>query len=559
MSIKALHGHTEGLKSSESKAIQALYQRRLPPDRVVTPEIARRLVELSLETGRQLGLLIDRRGDVSHVIVGDAHQLFIPELGRVRAGQSRFRGLRLVHTHLRGEGLSRDDLTDLTLLRLDAVVVIQARPDGLPGWLEIGTLRPDAPVGDASPFQTERVPSIHNWELDFRELVRELEGDFSRRDATSRVPGAEGVIIIGVTTGSADEARESLGELERLAETAGLQVLDRVLQVRRKYDGRYLLGKGKLQEVLIRAMQLGAEVLIFDGELGPSQLRNIATDTDLKVLDRTQLILDIFAQRAKSREGKLQVELAQLRYRKPRLAIMPTAMSRLTGGIGGRGPGETKLEINRRRADERVTRLEHQLKDLSRHRALRRARRQRVGLPGVAIVGYTNAGKSTLLNAMTNASVDAEDKLFATLDPTSRRLRFPEEREVILTDTVGFIRNLPKDLIHAFRATLEEVSEADVILHVADGASVLLDTHLETVEETLKALGADETPRLLAINKADVIPADELAPLRERLGGVLCSAATREGLDALLVELERLLFREAAARAAHQDAEVAAP
>ena len=283
-------------------------------------------------------------------------------------------------------------------------------------------------------------------------------------------------------------------------------MLDRFLQRRRKPDHKYVVGKGKLQTVLVRAMQLDAEVLIFDAELSPSQLRNIATDTELKVVDRTSLILDIFSQRATTREGKLQVELAQLRYRKPRLALMPTAMSRLTGGIGGRGPGETKLEINRRRADERQTRLEKQLKKLSKQRALRRNRRRRVGLPHVAIVGYTNAGKSTMLNRMTRSDVDAEDKLFATLDPTSRRLRFPEEREVILTDTVGFIRQLPKDLVHAFRSTLEEVAEADLLVHVIDSSSPQIQTHIDEVDQTLAALGVEDMPTIRVLNKIDAVP-----------------------------------------------------
>ena len=525
----------------------ALYQRRLPANRFVTPEVARRLTEVSRETGRQVGLLVDRRGQVAYVIVGDAHRLFIPDLSRHRAGSGRFRGLRLLHTHLRGEGLSRDDLTDLTLLQLDAVVLIQAGLDGLPGGVEWAMLNPGAQPerGEAAHTQESRA-DVYNWEEDFRSLVEQREAALARRDATRRVDGGESCLVIGVTTGPATAAHASLDELERLCDTAGLNVLDRVLQVRRQIDGRFVIGEGKLQEVLVRAMQLGAHGLVFDQELSPSQLRNVAEATELKVLDRTQVILDIFARRAKTREGKLQVELAQLRYRKPRLAIMPTAMSRLTGGIGGVGPGETKLEINRRRADERETRLERELKDLEKHRALRRKSRDKAGLPGVAIVGYTNAGKSTLLNAMTNATVDAEDKLFATLDPTSRRLRFPEQREIILTDTVGFIRNLPKDLIHAFRSTLEEAKEADLILHVMDASSPEIDVHKLEVERTLERIGAEGIPRLLVLNKVDAVDPSLWSALRERYGGMLASARSREGLDALLAEIERRLFLQRA-------------
>jgi len=513
---------------------------------VISPELARRIAELSRETGRQIGLTIDRQGNPSHVIVGDAHRLFIPDLTRARAGAGRFRGLRLVHTHLRGEGLSRDDMTDLSLLRLDAIVVIQARMDGLPGEVELGHLDPDAVDGAEEPWKVERYGSVHGWELDWQVFIGDLEGHFRARDEVRRIPGAEGCLVIGVTTGKPQEALESLDELERLSQTAGLQVMDRIFQRRREYDGRYVIGKGKLQEVLVRAMQLGATVLVFDQELAPSQLRNIATDTELKVIDRTQLILDIFAQRAHTREGKLQVELAQLRYRKPRLAIMPTAMSRLTGGIGGRGPGETKLEINRRRADERETRMTQELRKLGQDRSLRRRRRTRVGLPQVAIVGYTNAGKSTLLNTMTRSQVDAEDKLFATLDPTSRRMRFPEQREIILTDTVGFIRNLPKELVEAFRSTLEETVEADLILHVIDAADPLIGTHVQEVERTLQRLDADQTPCIRVLNKIDAVDPLEWEALCEQWQGMAVSAVTGIGLSELITEIERRIFQERA-------------
>lgn len=518
----------------------------------MTPEFARRMTELSRVTNRQIGVLVDRLGTIDKVIVGDAHQLFIPDLGRERAGKGRFRGLRLVHTHLRGEGLTRDDLTDLTLLRLDAVVVVQAQPDGLPGAVEYGYLLPERGA-EAEAWRVERRESVHGWDEDFGAFITDLEAQHARLTAARKVAGKEAAVLVSVTTRDPRGARRSLEELERLADTAGLQVLDRQLQVRKELDGRTLVGQGKLKDLVTRCMALGADVLVFDQDLSPSQLRNIATETELKVLDRTQLILDIFSQRATTREGKLQVELAQLRYRKPRLAIMPTAMSRLTGGIGGRGPGETRLEINRRRADERLHRLEKQLADIAAERSMRRNRRKRVGLPLVAIVGYTNAGKSTLLNRMTDSAVDAEDKLFATLDPTSRRLRFPEHREIILTDTVGFIRNLPKDLVHAFRSTLDETLEADLLLHVVNVAEPEAAVQKAAVDRVLAELGAANIPTLVVVNQVDRADPEEVRSRVAEWEALPVSAKTGEGLPALLERIERALFRERAAEAWARD------
>jgi GTP-binding protein HflX len=518
----------------------------------VSAPLARTLTELSRDTGRRIGVLLDRQGKVDKVIVGDAHRVFLPDLGARRAGATRFRGVRLVHTSLRPEGLTEDDLTDLALLQLDAVITIHVLDDGLPGAVQLGHLLPPSPDTDAQ-WQLVDVPSVTAWDDDWALFIADLEGQFARSPQLQRVDGAEKVILVAVTLRDPTTARRGLLELERLAETAGLHVVDATLQRRDKLDGRTVVGKGKLQELVLRSMHLGADALIFDRELSPSQLRNIAESTDLKVLDRTQLILDIFAQRATSREGKLQVELAQLRYRMPRLKIMPTAMSRLTGGIGGRGPGETKLEINRRRALERLTRLERQLDKLSQHRATRRKQRRRSGIPVASIVGYTNAGKSTLLNRLTTSEVLAEDKLFATLDPTSRRFRFPEEREILITDTVGFIENLPETLVRAFKATLEELEEADLLLHVLDASDGNVEHHRASVDEVLAELGLQGRPTLLVWNKADVADPETLGTLLNRHRGVPVSARTGEGLDQLLDEVERALFRERARKRDERD------
>jgi GTP-binding protein HflX len=548
--IPDLHGNTQGLKPSQVKALKALYDRRVPQARFTTPMVTRRLTEAARQARRQVGVLIDRTGYVQYVLVGDAQQVTIPDLGRARAGKGRFRGLRLVIADLRDEGLTKDNLTDLTLLRLDCVIVVQAQDNGLPGSVEFASLLPPHEVRDPADeiWRIETRPDVHTWDDDYLEFVQDLEARFARAARQDKVDDRQTAILVGVSHAKhAREARLAMEELERLAQTAGLHVVDRVLQFRNKPDQRTVVGKGKLQDILLRSMHLGAEVLVFNRELSPSQLRNVATSTELNVLDRTQLILDIFAQRASTSEGKLQVELAQLRYRKPRLAIMPTAMSRLTGGIGGRGPGETKLEINRRRADERETRLSRQLKKLGKQRGMRRDRRRRVGLPLVSIVGYTNAGKSTLLNRMTKSKVDAEDKLFATLDPTSRRLRFPRDREVILTDTVGFIRALPKELVEAFRSTLEEVVDADLLVHAVDAGSEEADGHIRAVNDVLKRLDAADKPTLLVFNKLDTVDAERVEELRTRYPDALfVSALDGTGLHPLMEEIEQWIFRQRA-------------
>jgi GTPase len=541
--LKVLHGNTLGLKPSELHQLRNTYRRRVSPREIVSPELARHLTELSLQTNRQIGVLLTRKGEVEQVVVGNAHKLELPDIGRARAGQVRLRGLRLVHTHLKSEPLTRDDLTDLALLRLDLVAAIGVRPDGLPGVLHFGHLVPAN--GDGSYWRTETLPSVHGPQPDLAATLSALEDELAQGAAGRQVSGRERAVLVGVALdGQRGRAEASLTELRELARTAGVEVLDAVLQMRREPDPRYLIGRGKLEELNLRAMQLGADLLVLDRDLSPSQSRHIAEETSLKVLDRTQLILDIFAQRAQSADGKLQVELAQLKYLLPRLAQSDDSLSRLAGGIGGRGPGETKLEIDRRRVRDRIAHLERRIEHLSRERQVRRGRRERRELPVVSIVGYTNAGKSTLLNALTHSEVLAEDKLFATLDPTSRRLRFPEEREVIITDTVGFIRDLPPDLVNAFRATLEELDDASLLLHVVDASDPAHDAQVEAVEQILDGLGLGSKPRILVWNKADRIDPELAATLVRTRGGVAISAATGQGLEALLHKADRTLFAE---------------
>ncbi|WP_174256886.1 GTPase HflX [Myxococcus xanthus] len=546
--MKEIYGNTLGLKSSEQHRLRNTFRRRVPPHEIVSPELARHLTELSRELNRQVGVLVNRKGEIEHVIVGNAHKLELPDIGRARAGQVRLRGLRLVHTHLKSEPLTKDDLTDLALLRLDCVAAVGVGHEGLPGVLHYAYLIPENDSGDF--WHVETLPSVHVAQPDLIDTLGALEEEFNRKAASRKVGGREKAILVAVCLdGNRALAESSLAELKELARTAGVEVIDSVLQVKREADPRYLIGRGKLEELNLRSMQSMVDLLIFDKDLTPSQGRHIGEATSLKVLDRSQLILDIFAQRAQSAEGKLQVELAQLKYRLPRLVQSDDSLSRLMGGIGGRGPGETKLEIDRRRVRERITHLEKRIDAIGRERSVRRAQRNRRELPVISIVGYTNAGKSTLLNAITNAEVLAENKLFATLDPTSRRLRFPQEREVIITDTVGFIRDLPKDLVAAFRATLEELYDASLLLHVVDAADPARDEQVEAVENILESLDLMEKPRLMVWNKADLLPPDEVTALLRTRGGVAISAATREGLAALLAKADTTLFAEGATEA----------
>lgn len=510
----------------------------------MTPEFARQLTELSHETRRQIGVLIDRKGYVEYVVVGDARRIELPDLKRTRVAVDRFRGLRCVHTHLRGEELTQDDLTDLALLRLDLMVALDVdNRTGLPGMVRAAHLLPttaDALEADETTtpyaFLEPQIPS--QLDVDFLSLINSLEEEMARnRRATRRADVRERTILVGVTTGSLVEAEESMAELRELAASAGVLVLDEIIQRRPAIDPRTLLGKGKMEDLLVRALQLGADLIVFDRELSPAQVRSLSEATDLKVIDRAQLILDIFAQRAQSREGKIQVELAQLKYLLPRLvAGHDSAFSRLAGGIGGRGPGETKLETDRRRVRDRISRLEKEIQAQRQRRQERRKERMRREFPIISIAGYTNAGKSTLLNQLTASKVHAEQRMFATLDPTSRRLRLPHEQEVIVNDTVGFIRDLPPDLIAAFRATLEEIGNSDLLIHLVDASNPRWMQQLESVERILVELELGQIPRLVVFNKSDLVDRDDLeAMMRQAAQG-----GTRECLAVSALEPQSL-------------------
>lgn len=502
--------------------------------------MARSVSALSHELNRQIGLLIHRSGKVEMIIVGTFTGIMIPQLGAERASGGRLRGLRLVHTHLAGEEVSDEDLMDLLFLRLDLLSAIKVGGDGLPSSMQSVHLLP-APVGGKSwSFLPEVHPAAQ--QDNFENLVTSIEAEFAKVHSTRKVDkGRDRAILVSVSTEPRHIADEEMNELIELAKTDGVKVLETVLQRRRKTNPRLILGKGKLAEIMIRALQLDANLLIFNQELNPSQIRSITDFTDLRVIDRTQLILDIFAHRAMSREGKLQVEMAQLKYLMPRLSSRDDSLSRLTGGIGARGPGETKLEIDRRRINDRLARLTADLKKVSNERYRRRSQRRKKDLPVISLVGYTNAGKSTLLNTLTSSDILAEDQLFATLDPTSRRLRFPTEMEVIITDTVGFIRNLPQTLLQAFMATLEELQEADLLVHVIDSSNPCYEDHVDVVERLLRELELGDIPVLKVFNKIDQVENQELIEREVEKGSVAISALDASTLTPFLIEAERLM------------------
>lgn len=475
------------------------------------------------------------------MIVGDFGGILIPQLTAVRTSGGRLKGLRLVHTHLAMEDISDEDLMDLLFLRLDMLSVIKVLPDGLPEKMYTVHLIPDS--GDGANWQFLEPVHPANQTESAKIIIDAIEDEFARNAQSQDVDVKEDrAILISVSTESRIRAEESLKELVELARSDNITVLETVLQRRKNINPRLILGKGKLAEIMILALQKNANLLIFNQELNPSQVRSITNFTELRVIDRTQLILDIFAHRAMSREGKLQVEMAQLKYMVPHLTTKDDSLSRLTGGIGARGPGETKLEIDKRRINDRLSRLAKELKQVSRERSRRRSKRRKKDLPVLSLVGYTNAGKSTLLNILTNSDIVAEDKLFATLDPTSRRLRFPEDIEVIITDTVGFIRDLPDELMQAFKATLEELEEADLLVHVIDISNPCYQDHINIVEKILQELDLQSIPSLRVYNKIDQV--EGLLPTNLEQDGVAISALDSSTLQPFLEAAQQKIRKE---------------
>ncbi|NCO60418.1 MAG: GTPase HflX [Deltaproteobacteria bacterium CG23_combo_of_CG06-09_8_20_14_all_51_20] len=537
--IERIYGKTGGLKAAHLANLQRLYRRRIPEKEIVSGEAARLMTSLSFAIGRQVGILVSRKGSVAFVVVGDSQRIWIPDLSNFRTGGNRLRGLRLIHTHLKDEAMSNEDINDLMLLGLDLVAMVQVVGEGLPGAISYAHI---VPKEGEQGWTISTVNDIGRLNVDFKGLIEALEEEMSGSRRAHDVSGRERALLVGVNTGPRWRAEEAMDELEELALSDGVQVAGKVIQQVKAIDARFFIGRGKLGELASRCVSSACTMIIFNNELSPTQVRNLSNFTELKIIDRSQLILDIFATRAVTREGKIQVELAQLKYTLPRLAEKNTAMSRLTGGIGGTGPGETKLEMNKRRVRQRIAKLNSELKEIRRQRVDRRRLRDQKSMPVISIVGYTNAGKSTLLNALTRSRVGTGSRLFETLDPTSRRLRFPSEREAVITDTVGFIRDLPESLMEAFSATLEELDEADLLLHVIDVASPRLEERIKTVNTVLERLGLQDKPLLLVLNKADLLSSEQAGDLSQRLQGLAVSAVNPDSLPPLIEKISEIIW-----------------
>lgn len=539
-----VHGKLLGLKHNQIKRLNNLYRRKLPPEAPVTLEFAKALAEISLDIDKSVSTLVDRRGRVITVAVGDAEEIPIPKWHGEK--EARLYGLRLIHSHLKPKGLSSSDLSILFLNRLDAMLAVEIKLNSANrpeiGFVHLAQIAPlTAKEEDWIIEKPLSVSEVEN--LNILEMTRALEQELARSKNLREVKsaGSEQAILIGLNTGEpVAESDVRLAELAELALTAGAVVVYQSKQQRSQPDPRTLIGRGKLKELLSKAYHEDANLLIFDRELNPAQLREIEKETNLKVLDRTQLILDIFAKHAKGREAQVQVELAQLHYQVTRLIGRGQVLSRLAGGIGTLGPGETKLEIDRRRIRKRIGFLENEVDNISSHRARARKSRTKSAVPVVALVGYTNAGKSTLFNVLTKSStkkkVLSADKLFATLRPTTREGWLPNVGErggkIIYTDTVGFISDLPKELINAFRATLEELNDADILLHVVDSSSLEANNKISAVNKILDDLNI-QVPALVVFNKCDIAKVDMLSEFEKQYQAIAISALTGRGLEKL--------------------------
>lgn len=524
-----IHGNLEGIRDSYLREIEQLYDAQFDRDLFLPEDLLRVLVKFTELINREMLVYLGRDGSVLEIAIGSIGSIALPEL-HLRRNLDRLTGFRCIHTHPGGHPeLSGVDLQALRLMRFDSMCAVGVQDGACTGVSAafLGEMEYDNfSIVIKGPVKANRIPQI-NWMNEIELAEERVKAAIAKGGIVEQ---AEKVMLISI------DSEDSLEELASLAETAGAMVITRVLQNRQKPDPATFIGSGKAEELSLVCQAMEIDLVIVDDELTGSQQRNLEAALAVRVIDRTALILDIFAQRAQTAEGKLQVELAQMKYRLPRLTGMGTILSRLGGGIGTRGPGETQLEVDRRRIRKRIDDLQHQLKELKRQRDMRRARRDKQGQTTVALVGYTNAGKSTLLNALSGAEVLVEDKLFATLDPVMRNVDLPENRSCLLVDTVGFIRKLPHQLVEAFHSTLEEALYADLLVVVSDISNPQYREQRDTVFRVLNELGAGDRPVLEALNKADRAKiSDDVEPA----GAILISAREGRGLEELKAEISR--------------------
>ncbi len=556
-----IYGNLKGLQPSHIKQLQQLSEQRQPSDRPIAPEFAQKLAAISTEIHQPVCSYINRRGQVVRVGVGTPQQTQIPPQELPQQGAGHLSGIRCVATQLKGEAPDAAALMAMARQRLDALVVLipnsngtQRRDDSATGYVKEAYLAHLVPDLDTPCLVSPPLSLDDLTEQDFDDLVDGWEREFQEAGfETSQLPTNETqgdrVLLVGLMTEdvTAQRFQDGLDELVRLVESAGGEVVETVQQKRSHPHPQTVVGQGKVEEITLLAHQLGANLIVFDRDISPSQARNLESQIGIEVVDRTQVILDIFAQRAQSQAGKLQVELAQLEYMLPRLRGRGQAMSRLGAGIGTRGPGETKLETERRVIQRRIAQLQESVNQLQAHRARLRQQRQQQEVPSIALVGYTNAGKSTLLNVLTHAEVYTADRLFATLDPTTRKIvvtdpQTQERRSVLLTDTVGFIHELPPALMDAFRATLEEVTEADALLHVVDLSHPAWQSHIRSVMEVLEEMPALPGKAMIAFNKIDRVDSETLALAQQEYPEAVFISATQSlGLDTLRQRLVQFI------------------
>ncbi len=537
-----IHGNTEGIKKSILLELEELYSADMEMLRhkFISDDVTYKLCRITDKINREISIYIARDGMVMDVSIGSHDRVGLPDI-RVRRGKRRLTGVRCIHTHPGQSGtLSSVDIKTLKRMRFDSMAAIGVK-GGLATSMQAGILTNLDEHGEYEitlygPYQYNSIP--HSTLLEEIEYASNLINK-AANILDSMEKEEELAILVGVGINNSDTS--SLDELARLADTAGAKVLLKELQNRTSIDSATYIGKGKVSELALMRQSLEANLFIFDDELTGAQIRNLESELGCKVIDRTALILDIFASRAKTHEGKLQVELAQHKYRLPRLAGIGHQLSRLGGGIGTRGPGETKLEVDRRAIYSRMHELETQVKKLKKQRDINRVQRVKNAVPIIALVGYTNAGKSTLLNSITQSDVFAEDKLFATLDPVTRSMELPNGTEILVTDTVGFINKLPHDLIDAFRSTLEEAVFADILVHVVDGSSPDMIMQFNVAKRVLDSLGAGEKKRIVALNKIDLADENNLPLFESGEKIVHISATERIGFEKLFDEIQKIL------------------